>query len=452
MRRSMRYVTAALVLPAVAAGVMASAASAREVQAQVDSTWRDHYRAAQAAEARGDLDAAGRHLVVAERLLGGHPGLAVARAKLAARRGDTAAMLAQLRRVAAMGVVSPGVADSAFEPYRTLPAFRRVARAIHGNASRVGRATVLATLPDSDAVAEDLSWDPAHRRFVVSDVHRHRLRAVDLTGRWADFGDPLPPGWAVLGVAVDAGRGVVWASAATLPQAEGFIPADSGHAAFLRLDLATGALQRRFDLPGPSPAAPGDLAIGAGHDLYSGDGMTGAVYAIRAATDSLVTVVPAGRLHGTQQPVLLPGGRTLIIPDYGRGLASVDLASGEILWLTHPDDVTLTGLDGLVLHGRDLIAVQNGVEPNRIVRLRLDPTMTAVTAATLLLRDTALAGEPTHVAIVDGALYAIGNAGWSKFTDAGAPRTDVRHVAPRLLRLVSTTAALGARREPRAPE
>ena len=418
----------------VAAAVIA-AASARSVHAQNDSTWRDHDRAANSALAHGDWQGTRRHLLSMDRLLGGHPGVAIALAKVAARAADTAEMLAQLRRVAKMGVVSAATGDSVFAPYRALPSFRRVGRAIRGNAARVGRASVVATLPDTDAVAEDLRWDPAARRFIVSDVHRRRLRSVDLQGRWADFAAPLPPGWAVLGVAVDALRSVVWISGVTLPQAEGYAPADSGQAAFLRLDLTTGVLQRRFDLPGPSAAAPGDLAIAANHDLYSGDGRTGAVYAIRAATDSLETLVPAGRLHATQQPVLLPGGQRLVIPDYGRGLASVDLASGSIAWLPHPDDVTLTGLDGMVQRGHDLIAVQNGVQPSRIVRLRLNPDMTGVTGATILLRDTTLADEPTHVVMVDRAVFTIGNAGWSKFTDAGAPRTGIRHLAPRLLRI-----------------
>ena len=429
-----------------AAIVIAAAASAHRVVAQDDTSWRAHDRAASAALARGDLSDARHHLLSMDSLLGGHPGVAVVLARVAARAGDTAEMLAQLRRVAAMGVVSAATGESAFAPYRALPAFRRVERAIRGNAARIGRAAIVATVPDTDAIAEDLGWDPARRRFIVSDVRRHRLRAVNLEGRWANFADPLPPGWAALGVAVDVRRGVVWISGATLPQAEGYVPADSGRAAFLRVALSTGAVQRRFDLPGPSPAAPGDLAIAANHDLYSGDGMTGAVYVIRAATDSLETLVPGGRLHGTQQPVLLPDGHRLLIPDYGRGLATVDLASKQISWLSHPAGVTLTGLDGVVLVGHDLVAAQNGVHPNRIVRLRLDPGMTAVTGATILLRDTTLADEPTHVAIVDGTLFTIGNAGWRKYTDAGAPETGVRHVAPRLLRVRMTAAGSLTRR------
>ena len=79
--------------------------------------------------------------------------------------------------------------------------------------------------------------------------------------------------------------------------------------------------------------------------------------------------------------------------------------------------------------------MQNGVNPNRLVRLTLDAAMRAVVAAEILLRDTTLAPEPTHVALVGDVLYAIGNAGWTKYGDDGAPKTDTPFTAPRLLRL-----------------
>jgi len=159
------------------------------------------------------------------------------------------------------------------------------------------------------------------------------------------------------------------------------------------------------------------------------------VRVIRSGRDSIETLVPEGRMRGTQQPAIAPDRQSIFIADYGRGIARIDRISGAIRWLDHSPGVTLTGIDGLVMRGRDLIAVQNGVNPGRIVRLQLDPAMRAVVSAEILLRDTALADDPTHVALVGDVLYAIGNAGWNKYGEDGAPKTDVLLTAPRLLRL-----------------
>jgi hypothetical protein len=80
--------------------------------------------------------------------------------------------------------------------------------------------------------------------------------------------------------------------------------------------------------------------------------------------------------------------------------------------------------------------VQNNVVPNRIVRLVLDQAATTVVRADILLRDSTLAAEPTHVVNVQGVLYAIGNAGWSKYNDDGTPAADARPMPPRIVRLL----------------
>jgi hypothetical protein len=403
--------------------------------AQSDSTWRDHSAAAAAANARNDWGEARRQLLEVDRLLGGHPSIAFALARAALRLGDTAQALAQVERVAAMGVFTRSTSDPALDGLRAMPAFRAAAAAIAASASTIGSAQVIATVPDTAAIAEDLAWDAARSRFLVSDVRGHRLMSVGLDGRVALFGEPMAPGWSVLAVGVDAHHAVAWATTVTLPQAEGYAARDSGRAAILQLDLASGSVRRRFDLPAPSRAAPGDLAIAENGDLFVGDGQTGAVRVIRWGRDAVETLVPAGQMRGTQQPAIAPDRLTIFIADYGRGIARIDRTSGTVAWLDHGPDVTLTGIDGLVMRGGDLIAVQNGVNPNRIVRLTLDPAMRAVASAEILLRDTTLAPEPTHVALVGDVLYAIGNAGWNKYGDDGAPNTDIPFAPPRLLRL-----------------
>jgi len=57
------------------------------LRAQSDSTWRDHNRAAEAAIAQGDWTGARRQLVEVDRLLGGHPAVALALARNALRLG-----------------------------------------------------------------------------------------------------------------------------------------------------------------------------------------------------------------------------------------------------------------------------------------------------------------------------------------------------------------------------
>jgi hypothetical protein len=416
----------------LAAGVLPLLLATR-LAAQADSTWRQHDAAADSAMAHGDWADARRHSLALDRLLGGHPAVPAQLARIALRAGDTAEALAQLGRLEAMGVASRVFGDTAFASLRLLPAFQRLAAAVTAAGATVGSARLVAEMPDAESLVEDLAWDAARRRVIVSDVHRHRLRAVSAAGRVTDFGPPLPAGWGVLGLGVDRARGTLWASAFTLPQAEGYAAVDSGRAEVLRLDLATGRVRRRFGLP--RGAAPGDLAVAENGDVFVGDGRLGTVYVVRRHADSVEVLVPPGRIRSTQQPAIALDGRTLFVPDYGRGLARVDRASGAVRWVGRPAEVTLTGMDGLLMDGCTLIAVQNGVNPNRIVRLTLDAALDSVVRADILLRDTTLAPEPTHAAFVDGALWVIGRAGWARFDDDGRAAAGVPRRPPSIVRI-----------------
>ena len=63
---------------------------------------------------------------------------------------------------------------------------------------------------------------------------------------------------AILGVRVDTARGVLWATAAGLPQMMGYAPGDSALHALLRIRLTDGAVERRWDLPAAAAGQRGD--------------------------------------------------------------------------------------------------------------------------------------------------------------------------------------------------
>lgn len=412
-------------------GVPAAAQSAH------DSTWVDHQRASAAAYAAADWPAFKYHLLRIGERLGRHPALVLALARADARLGDTAAAFEKLRSYAAMGLARDISADSSFATLHGSPAWATVIARLQANLRPVGESRVAFALPDSDFVAEDITWDGAGRRFLVSSMRHRKVVAVSPAGAVTGF---APVGddrlLAVLGVAADPVRHALWATIEPAPLALGVTPADSGGSAVLRFDLSSGRLARRFPMPGGGRGhEPGDLAVLPNGDAFVSDGRAGVVYVARAGADSLETLVPAGTFVSPQGPAPMPDGSRIFVADYALGLASVERATGRVEWLPAPADVALTGIDGLLLDGNSLIGVQNGVTPNRIIRVSLDAAMRRVTAVTVIAQDTSLFQEPTHGVLVDGALYVIANSGSGRFGPEGSPIPGARIVAPRVVRI-----------------
>ena len=280
--------------------------------------------------------------------------------------------------------------------------------------SPVTSGTIAYVLADPNFLAEDVAYDPSSRSFLVSSVHESKVIAVLPSGRLRDVIVLPRDGFGVQALAVDTARRALWLTVSCLPQARGYRAADSGQSRLLRFDLRTGKLQHRFDLPRDGRLHDlGDMTIGRDGTIIVSDGEDGGVYTVPAGVDSLEALVPPGTFRSPQTPGVLPDGR-VVVADYALGLAVIDRSSHHVTWVAHPDTVALSGIDGLVLAGDTLFVMQNGVTPERVVRLTLDPTRLRVTDWRVIERGSPWLGDPTHGVIVGGALYFIANSGWNR--------------------------------------
>jgi hypothetical protein len=134
-----------------------------------------------------------------------------------------------------------------------------------------------------------------------------------------------------------------------------------------------------------------------------------------------------------QTPAVTPDGRHLYVPDYVRGVAMLDLTSRVVTWVVPDPGVALDGIDDLHVMGRDLIAIQNGVVPPRIVRFTLDASGARAVRAEVLERGSPGLGEPTHGVIRDGQFWFIAAAGWGRFDPDGAPQNNSPPDAPAIM-------------------
>jgi hypothetical protein len=224
----------------------------------------------------------------------------------------------------------------------------------------------------------------------------------------------------VLGIDADPRRGALWATTAGMPEARDLAVNDSGSSAVMRYDLKSGALQMRYDMPDDSSDhVLGDMAVSRGGDVYVSDAITGAFYTIRAERDSLTMLVRPGTLASPQQPVATPDGKRIFVADYIRGIAIVDRATGKVSWLANDAHAALNGTDGLTIVGHSLIAIQNGVSPQRVIRLDLDNAMTKIVRWSTLAANLPQLKEPTHGVQVGGKFYFIATSGWDRFDPDG---------------------------------
>lgn len=338
-------------------------------------------------------------------LMPGNPRVAYNLAASDAVLGDRAAALAELRNLAATGLIYDFAADADFASLRESAEFAAVLKQTGENKKPVSRSSAAFPLAERDLIPEDIAYDAETHRFFVSSV---RLAKI-ITGDGKEFAKSA---WPVLALRTDTTRRILWAATAWAPHCERCDKNDKDKTALLAFDLDTGALKQRVE--SPVKGLLGDMTISRAGEIYISEGIYGAVLRLRAGAKELERLDVAGEFPSPQTPALSADEKTLYVPDYLRGIAAITLATGAVRWITPADNVALSGIDGLYVYRESFLAVQNGTTPPRIMRFSLDLRKQEVLEA-----NAPGLGEPTHGTIVGNTFYFLANTGWGEYDEQG---------------------------------
>jgi hypothetical protein len=301
-----------------------------------------------------------------------------------------------------------------FDALRVSPGYQTLRDAMAENTRSISSASAALRL-DTARVPEDIDYDPLTKSFFVSTVLGQQILQVDMAGRTKAFA-AAPDHWPMMALKIDPRRRIVWATEVAVEGFASIRKEDWGRSAVLQYDLRTGRLLQRIE--GPAKAALGDMALDSNGNAIVADGDQGGVYRIDAGTRR-VERIEGGDFISPQTPVVLADGRHVLVPDYVRGIGILDLASRRVVWIGAPGKHALSGIDGLYAAGRILIATQNGVAPERVVRFTLDAAGTGIASEGIIERGTSTLGDPTHGVIVGDDFYYIADSGWNVLDDHG---------------------------------
>jgi len=354
--------------------------------------------------------------------------------------GHTQEALRWMQRYAATGLTYDVSTDDDLKPLLAEKDLAPIAAEMKEKSKPATKAEIACTFPVLDIMPEDLTYEPSSKTFIVSSVQHHTLYRVTLPNKGeSECGvkeiplEDAAKRWPTMAVSIDTTRHLLWMTAAAMPGFEGFPKEDSGKTSLFALNLDNGKIVRRFDLDAVGPAALGDMSVTADGTVYVTDGFGGVVYQVRGALETAKLEMIANGFFSPQTPVLAKDGKRLFVADYGLGIAAINLDTGKADYLKHPENIAVTGLDGLHLAGDSLLGVQNGTAPERIVRYHLNPQQTEITGQEIIEQGPRI-GDPTHIVTVDGMAYATANVGWDKVGDNGKLKDGANFTAPTLMR------------------
>ncbi len=314
--------------------------------------------------------------------------------------------------------------DKRFALVATTEAWKYIVEGFDANRQTFGEGRVAYTLPTDDLLLESLAWDPTRKQLLVGSAREGKVFTIGKGGKLKPLivADDENGMWAVFDLVVDAERRLLWVASTAVPHFKDYdAETDLGRAGLFRFDLETGKFQKRF----LSPSGPGvsffisTLALAPDGTVYAADGVNNAVY--RVGDDQLQRVFHAPVLGSIRGMAVSGDGRTLYFADYERGVFGFDLVSNKPFEVRVPQTLALGGVDGLFWSENRLVAVQNGMEPKRIMRLDLSPDGRTIARVQPLAANQPALSMPTQGALAGKELYVIGNSQKFRYDRFGLP-------------------------------
>jgi sugar lactone lactonase YvrE len=374
-------------------------------------------------------------------------------ATIEAKLGHKDEALRWIEKYVATGISFDPSKDEDLKALMSAGTGEKVAGLMKEHSLPVTNAEFVCELPQADTMPEDIAYlkianAKSVGSFYVSSVQHHTIYRVSLpkaNERQCKMEElPLPPDakrWPTLAVSADPKRNVLWVTASAMPGFSGIAKEDEGKAALMEIDPRSGKVLRRFDPATTGPAVLGDMCVTSDGTVYVTDSIGGGVYRLHGDLQTAKLEKIADGLFSPQTPVLARDGKRLFVADYTIGIAVIDLPaagaasnlSAKLNYLPHPDNVAVVGLDGLYRNGDSLIGIQNGTEPERIMRFVMNPAETEITSGQVIHQIAQL--DSTHAVEVDGWFYATSSVGWSKVDDnTGQLKPGEKFTPPVLLR------------------
>lgn len=362
-----------------------------------------------------------------------HPATLSVLAQIEALSGDKEAALTTLTDLADLHV-SPGdiTQNENYASLKDDPRFAALAVRFTQNTAPKGEATRFAVTPEKVALVESLAWDKETETLFLGSMAERKILKRDKEGDWRVFAEAAPHRlYSVAGMKLESREGILWVASPATDITPNLNEGEEGRSALFGFDVDTGHLAHKAELKDDAPHWFGDLIALDNGNLLISDSVSNTLYLYDKDATVILPYISDDNFVSPQGLVMGADDTSLFVADYATGLFEVNLMDGAVTPLEPGPGVVPYGIDGLYRDGDDLIAIQNGTNPQRITRLTVDLKAMRLTSQEVLVQTHADHFEPTLGEVVGGKFLYVANSAWPLF--GGGKKPTEEDLAPTVI-------------------
>lgn len=303
-----------------------------------------------------------------------------------------------------------------FEPIRNTAEFRSLL-SLQQELQKVEiQSDTAFTVKDNGSHIESIAIDESNNAFYFASIHKKKIMKRDKNGKLTDFAKSGEFGLsAVFDLQIDKENNILWACASPMPEMEGYD--STQHSAIFKFSTKTGALLGQYQTENITSSVFGDLTLNTKGEVFVSDGKTNTIFFVDETTKLLSPYFTSEEFWNIQGITFSADDRYLFIADYIKGPYRLDTSNKELIKLESGIEQSLKGIDGLLYFNNSLIAIQNGVTPNRVTKYSLNKDLNKIEKATIIDNNHPAFGEPTMGCLSKNRLYYVANSLWAAYDE-----------------------------------
>ncbi len=274
----------------------------------------------------------------------------------------------------------------------------------------------------SGMLFENLAYDANAKRFLLGSTRAGSVYQYTEEGGFKEFIKPSDPStgpWGIVDLVTDEQADLLWVSSATMPHYNGTTQANFGHAMISKIKLSTGEVLKNFSMQRTTqPLLFTALHLTQGQNLYFINAFNSQVFRIAKNSEQVESVTTISGLSTVKAITSNADESILYLSDYDQGLFLVNMKTKQLAPLVRSKSGYVSGINDLFYDDGDLVAIQSGVKPARLMRYVLKQDLFLQNMFPIE------ASNPTfktlgNGTLVGGHVYYAANSQWEKIDVMG---------------------------------
>jgi len=351
------------------------------------------------------------------------PDLKMALVKAYAAQGKKSEAYNDLIQMQKAGLSYPIGDQEGFDNIRGTNVFDYIEEGMVANAQPFGEGSKIFEIPHrSGMLFENMVYDEKGQRFLFGSIRAGSVYQYTESDGFKEFIKPSDPStgpWGIVDLVVDDKADLLWISSATMPHFTGTNQANFGQAMISKFRLSSGELINNFALAQTNQAMLfSALHLTSNQTLYFINAFNSDVFKVLKDSNQVEPVMSLSKLTNIKAITSNEQGTVLYLSDFDQGLFVINMETLRVAPLVKTPSGFFAGINDLFYDDGDLVAIQSGVQPARLMRYMLKQDLFLYNMFPIE------ASNPNFKALGNGTLvgdqvYYAANSQWEKIDPLG---------------------------------